>query len=97
METAKVDETIISPQADRIRTNTGDSSTEVGQDGGLSVTHLTLDRELSLDAMLIPIVITPLRYSGIKLSTVIAVSPYPHNAIFENLAYRIANLECIGR
>jgi len=31
------------------RTDTGDSSTEVRQDGGTSVTHLTLDRELSLD------------------------------------------------
>ena len=31
------------------RTDTGDSGTEVGQDRGTSVTHLTLDRKLSLD------------------------------------------------
>ena len=31
------------------RTNTSDSSTEVRQDGGASVTHLTLDGELSFD------------------------------------------------
>ena len=52
MDTAEVDETILSLQVDRIRTNASDSGTEVGQDGGTSVAHLTLDRELSLDVNL---------------------------------------------
>lgn len=33
----------------RVRTDTRDSGTEVGQDGGTGVAHLTLDGELSLD------------------------------------------------
>lgn len=49
METTEVDEATRSLQVEKIRTDTSDSRTEVGQDGGTGVAHLTLHGELSFD------------------------------------------------
>ena len=50
METTNADEPVLPPLGRRnTRTDTSDGGAEVGQDGGTSITHLTLDGELSLD------------------------------------------------